>query len=293
MNAKLALTVLSSLKLSVDSIHLLRRIGRTSLNAQDWIGRFVRFTPALLENTLACGAPPETLGEWFSQAVSHFRFGAIFKLTGRDRTNLADREVLRLAAEFESPRLLEVGVSDGSSALGLLRQRQRFAQIVLTDRHNVFFRKRTPLGTLFYDSDRNLKLLKMLCFSLDLTPLGLQGPPELARIETANPALRTEFAIPAIQRFDLFRDVLTPPFQVIKCANLLNCSYFTDDELRRGVANIARSLCEGGHLVVSQNNERYRDGEAVFVLRKRGAELNLVLSINDHDAARLFPARQA
>lgn len=293
MNATHALAVLASLKLSIDSIRLLKCISRRSLNFQDWAGRFLRFTPELLDNTIACGAPRADLVDWYSLAVSHFRFGAIFKLTGRDRTNLADQQALGLAREFPAPRLLEVGVSDGSSALGLLRCRERFAEIVLTDRHNVFFKKRTVFGTVFYDSDRVAKTLKFLFLSVDITPLGGKGAEELTRIETANPELRREFSIMSIRRFDLFRDVHTPPLQLVKCANLLNCSYFSDEEIRLGVSNLGKSLCDGGYLIVSQNNARYQDGEAVFVLRKQGEALTLVKSVHDHDAARLFQAQTA
>jgi len=281
--------VATSLKLSIDDVHLFLTVTR-SLNIQDWASLVLRFTPALLESVATSSAPLQIRGERFSKVVSHFRFGNIYKLTSRDRTDLADALVLQLASQHATPRLLEVGVSDGSSALSLLRQKGRFLEIILSDRHNMFYKKSIPGGWLFYDNDKKLNTLKFLIFSLDLSILDKRGGPKLTAIETTNPVLRDEFGIHSIQRFDMFSDVLAHQAQIIKCANLLNRSYFSDEEIHRAARNLARSLCENGHLVVSQNHETYEGGEAAFVLRKTQGTLRLVEALRGHLAEPLFRA---
>lgn len=280
-------TVAASIRISIDSYRLFQVATRT-VNTHDWAVLVLRFTPALLDKIAASRASLQDCGERFSKVVSHFRFGRIFKLTSRDRTTIADAMVLRLTAQFTTPRLLEVGVSDGSSAIGLLRQRNLFSSIVLTDRHNMLFRRPFPGGEFFYDSDRNLLSLKFLFLSLDLTSLGLHGDDTLIPVETANPVLRSKYGIRSITRFDMFHDIMEPQVQIIKCANLLNRSYFTNKEMFRAARNLSRSIQEGGYLVVSQNHKGYADGEAAFALRKADGMLRFDEGVHGHMAESLF-----
>ncbi|MBU1229152.1 MAG: hypothetical protein KKA55_00025 [Proteobacteria bacterium] len=282
------LRIAASAKICIDSVGLLQAINRRSLNVQDWIYRFLRFSPALLDNARRSAGDLLETADRFSQAVSYFRFGAIFKLTHRARTNIADSVALRLALEYPGPRLVEVGVSDGSSAAGLLDQRQRFSEIVLTDRYNVFFYKLSLLGRLFYDADGRLVLVKFLCLSIDLSSLGRMGGAGLQRIETVNPLLRQRHSVERIERFDMFTDVLPVPAQIIRCANILNTSYFPPETIRLAVLNLARSLSEGGVLIVSQNNACYSGGEAYFALRKEDGAMKMLEGINHHDVEELF-----
>lgn len=283
--------MLSSLKVCIDSPWLLKKVMGLSLEAQDWFHRFARFSPALLDVVAGQDSALQDKGRLYSMAVSYFRFGNIFKLTGSDRTNLADDLVYSLVREFESPRIMEVGVSDGSSALGILENRKMFGDVVLTDRYNRFYYQRRLAGRLFHDGDGNPQLFKLGFLSFDVPSPAYDQQRNLVPIETANPVLRREFGITGIRRFDMFVDRLEDEVQIMKCANLLNCSYFSDKDILGAVDNLGRSLVDGGYLVVSQNNEKYAQGEAVFALKKSGADFSLVHDRNEHEAARLY--RQA
>lgn len=269
MTPRQLLRILASVKLCIDSVGLLQAINRRSLDMQDWTYRFLRFSPALLDNAAHGTGDLLTTADRFSAAVSYFRFGAIFKLTSRARTNIAESMVLRIAHQYAQPILAEVGVSDGSSAAGLLDHRELFSKILLTDRYNVFFFKRLPFGRLFFDADGHLTLFKFLFLSFDLRALGGKGSTGLERIEIVNPLLRQRHAVQRIERFEMFTDILPVQAHIIKCSNILNLSYFSEETLRQAVQNLARSLCEGEVLVISQNNERYMEARPVSPCARR------------------------
>lgn len=280
--------LLSRTFLCLDDIRLLTRVLGMRLSAQDWFFRFCRFSPGLLDRVADSERPLDIRTREFSAAVSIFRFGNIYKLTHGDRTNLADRLVLDLAAQMNEPRLLEVGVSDGSSAAGLLERKDLLGEIILTDRHNRFYQARQGARRWFFDADGRAMGCKLGC--LFVTPGPGDTPPQGERtaIETVNPLLRERYGIRSIRRFDMFSDILEQPVQIIKCANLLNVEYFPPDKLRLGVDNLMASLAPGGHLLVSQNNNRYTGGEAAFVLTKTPHGPRVTRRHGEHDAARHF-----
>ncbi|MDD3312790.1 hypothetical protein [Pseudodesulfovibrio sp.] len=272
----------------LDDIRLLTWVRSMPLSAQDWFFRFCRFSPGILDRVAGSGRPLELRAEEFSAAVSIFRFGKIFKLTCGDRTHVGDALVAELASAMDRPRLLEVGVSDGHSAAGLLERRDLFGEVILSDRYNCFYTARQGLRRWFFDADGRAMGYKLGCLFVE--PGDAAPPPERGRtvIETANPLLRERHGVHAIRRFDMFADVLDRPVQLIKCANLLNVEYFPPDELRRAVDNLMASLSPGGHLVVSQNNDRYSGGEAAFVLAKAPDGPRVTRRCGDHDAVRFF-----
>ncbi len=290
LDTSLRMGLLARAFLCVDDIRLLAWVRALPLSKQDWFFRFCRFSPHILDLVAHSGRNLEQRATEFSAAVSVFRFGAIFKLTSGDRTKVADALVTELAGTMNRPRLLEVGVSDGHSAVGLLKQRTLFEEIVLTDRYNCFFQARQGARRWFFDADGQAIGYKLGC--LFMTPDPNDVPPVHGRtaIETANPLLRERYGIRAIKRFNMFADILDRPVQIIKCANLLNVDYFSPELLRHGVDNLMASLSEGGHLVVSQNNDRYIQGEAAFVLTKTPDGPRVTRHHGEHDAARLFRA---
>ena len=247
----------------------------------------LRFSPAILENAEAQPGGTEERGRLYSLAMSHLNVGDTYKTTGRNRTVLADAALGRLAAGYSTPSALEVGVSDGISALGLLRN-SALGAITLTDRFPLFHEKPIPLGRVFLNADGRLLGIKFLCFYLNIGEGPLCDLTRYTPIETANPVVRQEFGIQAIQRFDMFHDRLDKPVDLIKCANILNTDYFPDRAIRRAVANLGRNLTKSGHLVISQNNARYPKGEALFILRREDNRLVPAGEENDHDVASLF-----
>ncbi len=275
--------------LCLDRPWLLRRIVGGGALATAAL-RFLRlkFSPLILDRVRELQLPLEQRAELFTQAISLINARETYKTTGRGRTRLVDAAILRHAEGIRPLRLMEVGVSDGVSCLELLDALPPHAEAVLTDRHPAFtLRGGGPLCLLLDGCGRVLGL-KLFCLYLNL-PLALRLDPRRGRmIQTANPLLAEGTPARAVAPFDVCRDAAAEPFQIIKCANVFNRKYFADGTIRAAVANLGRSLAEGGLLFVSQNNARYPGGEAYFALQKRGGDLALVEERNGHEALELF-----
>ncbi|MBU1611033.1 MAG: hypothetical protein KKC99_04225, partial [Proteobacteria bacterium] len=112
-------------------------------------------------------------------------------------------------------------------------------------------------------------------------------------ISTLNPALAEQDNVVPSLPFNLFTDTLQEPADIIKCANLLNQEYFSDTELCDGVENLIRSLTPEGVLVVSQNNARFRNGEAVVVLQRGTQGVSVTEKQGNHPVAALFVTSEA
>ncbi|MBI9080010.1 MAG: hypothetical protein JEY79_09765 [Pseudodesulfovibrio sp.] len=247
-----------------------------------------RVSPAILADALKQDVDIEELGRLFALGTSSLKIGKIFKTTGLERTNMADDLLLKIAQEKSKPSLMEIGVSDGSSALGLLIRSDVFGRVVLTDRFSRFYVRKIPFGKVFLDAEERLYGVKLLCFFVFLSPRTVSNVSEYVVIEVVNPILREKYGIKAITRFNMFEDVLDEPVDIIKCANILNKAYFSDEEIHAAVKNICRSLNDGGSIVVTQNNEQYVDGEAGFILRKEGDGVILKEAFNEHYLVNLF-----
>lgn len=279
---------LRSVCLCLDSVRLLDWIRRHRLETLFFTVLRYRVSPLVLLDALAQDVDEEERGRLFALGASMLRVGGVYKTTGLKRTVLADRLALRLARGVRDAALLEVGVSDGSSSLELLARGRVFSRIVLTDRFSRFYARKGLFGTLFLDAEDRLYAFKFLFLYILLPARPARRGPEAAAIEVVNPLLTSRHGLDRITRFNMFTDALDLPVDIIKCANILNKAYFSEQETRAAVSNLCRSLKEGGRIVVSQNNAKYASGEAGFVLRKSGAALRLESCFNNHDLADLF-----
>lgn len=289
MTRKELIHTLKESGLCIDSAELLETItGNKWLMILAFRFLRMRFSPEILKNVLALPCSTKRKSELFSLAISYINVGGTYKTTGLARTILADKAIVDLASRFAtSPSLLEIGVSDGSSAMGLLNNAQNFSDVTLTDRHNCFYSRSVFMGKKFYDGDRRFLGVKIMCFYLN-APTQTPTVSEMTAIETANPLLAERHGISHINQFDIFNTHLACPVDIIKCSNLLNTSYFSKQQILSAVQNLSQSLNNGGRLVISQNNECYAQNEALFILRKSGDIMILESEINGHPAASFF-----
>ncbi len=274
--------------LCLDSIKLLDWVHRKKAQFLLFFLLRYRVSPAILEDVLRQEASLEELGRLFALGTSALKIGKIFKTTGLERTALADDLLLKIAQKKVQPSLMEIGVSDGSSALGLFTRTDVFGRVLLTDRFSRFYARKIPFGRLFLDAEKRLYGIKFLCFFVFLTPKPVEEDSCYIPIEVVNPILRQKHGVATITRFNMFEDVLDEPVDIIKCSNVLNKAYFSDEEIHAAVESLCKSLKEGGCIVVSQNNDQYKDGEAGFVLRKEGMNVYLEEAFNNHDIVTLF-----
>lgn len=248
----------------------------------------LRFSPCILREVLSLSCSLEERGRLFSQSISYLNVGGTFKTTGGQRTVLADEVVTQLTKNMNKPSLLEIGASDGSSSENLLRSKNLFGKMILSDRHNIFYMKRNWLGTRFLDGDGCFLGVKLGCFYLLLGTKRKMDRTGWEVLETVNPVIAARYGMAQIERFDMFTGKRAELVDIIRCSNILNVSYFSSQRLMAAVRNLSESLIDGGYLVISQNNQIYVDGEAYFVLQKKQGRLALVLQRNDHAAVGLF-----
>jgi len=271
-----ALRAIRSSGLAFDSLWLLRRVAEEGPRRERLLRYLrLRFTPDTLQRVRALSLPVEERGRLFTAATSFLTVGGICKTTGMGRTRLVDEAIRRRAENFEAIRLLDVGVSDGSASLALLMALPNLREAVLVDRHPQLYARGPAIMRTFLDGEQRLLGIKLLGLYLSLPGRRRIDPSRFERVSTVNPIAAEQYGIREILPFDARRDVLTPPATIVKCANLLNLGYFPGLELRAGVANLGRSVADGGFLCISQNHPQYPDGEAYVVLRRKREILEL------------------
>lgn len=248
----------------------------------------VRVSPDALTRMRRMPLPLEERAQLFRQAISLLNVNETYKTTGSDRTRLADEAILKLTAEMDAVRLLDIGVSDGSASVALLSQLPHLRKAILTDLHPLLYAWGSGLFRVFLDGQQRLLGIKLLGLYINLSFTTPRDAQHFEAIDTLNPLLPENHGIAAIQPFNALTDRLPEPVEVIKCANVLNRAYFPDADLRAAVVNLSRSMAQGGALVISHNNAKYAGGEAYFVLQRQGDFLALVAEENAHESLPLF-----
>lgn len=240
----------------------------------------LKFTPDILEAIRASDLPGEEKARLFSAALNLFRSGPTFKTTSSGRTPLTDLAALEKAGP--DGLIAEAGVSDGVSALGLLKAR-RGRGVLLTDRQDAFRYKDFGPFRVFYDKEDGALSVKFLFFYLcaGIKPGAVPG--DAREVPLLNPGAAALFPGARISAFDIFTGALPEKASVIKCANVLNKAYFTPEQMRPAVANLLGSLREGGWLLISQSNPKYENGEAYVALRREGDRFVLDGELHGHE----------
>jgi len=246
------------------------------------LGRLLRLrlSPELLSRLNDLEPGPEN-GRLYASAVTWMRTGRVMKTVGLNRNSLADACVISRAQTRGLTRICDIGASDGSASLRLL-QALPAARIRLFDKYNFFLIRRRPLGCEVYNAGGERTYRRIGPVLLYVYDWPRRHPPEepLARLPVKNPLLR-RFTV-EIEDFDLFEDELDGDFQIIKCCNCLNLEFYPADKLFAGIRRLLGRLEEGGCLVIGQNHAGYREGEAYFVLERRGAGSVLTEERNQH-----------
>jgi hypothetical protein len=235
---------------------------------------------------------PSAPVEAFSSVVSLFLLNGTYKSTSPGRHRDSDRLLLdRLAGS--TPVVLDVGASDGSTSLDLIRALgDSFAKYYVTDRAVSVHVAAADGRAYFYDAGGACVLVRTPSWVLYPTASGagwdpllraLHGGvppfvPGLPEISLVQPALLerarrdSRVEIRAHDVFDPWRGA-TP--DVVKVANLLNPAYFADDRIRAAIRTLGSALAVGGLLLVIDN----RDVEQASLFERTAAGFRLVARV--------------
>lgn len=242
------------------------------------LGAYFRVDPAVI---LDDNASPDD----FRAAMAVLRMGETFKITSADRHPESD-SVLLDNLDLADAHIVDIGASDGSTSLDLIRRLPNFGSYVIADRYlNVYATKR--LGhTLLFDSDGQCILIfgrRCVAWPRLSRMVRLLYAPVL--VGTArNPAKRTEIPLlnPEVRKaiesdpritcavHDVFEPWPGQAPDVIKVANLLRRVYFDDHAIRRGLGALLASLADGGHLFIVDDPYIAGIGSRAGLYRRQG-----------------------
>jgi hypothetical protein len=235
--------------------------GRWPRSLERRLGHYFRHDPAVI---LDEQASPEA----FRAAMAVLRVGETFKITWANRHPESDSLLLN-NVDLTSATIVDIGASDGSTSLDLIRRLPTFKSYVVADLYLDIY-ARSALGhTLFYDADGqcilafgsrsvawpNLSRLVRLLY-WPVVVAASRHPERNRKIKLLNPALRSLMQTdPRItcQVHDVFQCWPGDRPDVIKVANLLRRVYFSDEAICRGLDALLASLPDGGHLLLVDN----------------------------------------
>jgi len=224
----------------------------------------------------------DLIRDLFSAALREMRIGGAWKRTHSGRLRATEDALCRFFAgrSGQPLTLLDLGASDGITTLEALRAlRYRLGsdiRVYLADKNLSLLRYRRwavveyraqdgepilarigPLGLRLAKQRRGVEeagdpianlYLRLKAFRSRLRPRG--------RILLINPLVRCEPAVTPIEMDCLERDArLVDRVNAVRASNLLNCAYFTPDQVRTAVGHAYAYLREGGCLIISRNDD--------------------------------------
>ena len=224
------------------------------------LARFVWSDPSVITR-------PDVSPERFREAMSAIHVGGTIKITTADRHPEPDALLLD---NLDTANLViaDVGASDGSTSLDLVRKLDGFAGFVISDLFLEITSARVGRRTVFYDPAGQAILMcghRFIAWPVLSRLVRILVAPVLLRAATTarepvtllNPdvvELLAQDPRVATREHDVFTVWPDPKPDVIKVANLLRRLYFTDEQIARALRALHASLPEGGHLLVVDNS---------------------------------------
>jgi len=261
-----------------------------------WPAAWVRRVPRLfrIDPRLLLDDMPSP--EDFREAMALVHVGDTIKITEADRHAVAD-DLLIDALDLTGAAIVDIGVSDGSTAVDVIPKLPDFASYVLADLYLELQAVRVGRSVVFYDHDDVCVLVagpRLIAWpSLSRTVRALCAPwlaraarrrdqrvPVLLLNPTAR-ALMAEDPRVTARAHDVFQEWPAPAPDLIKVANLLRRLYFPDDQLTRALGVLLRSLDEGGHLLLVDNSREVGMGPRAGLYRRTGDAFTVVAETPD------------
>jgi hypothetical protein len=252
--------------------------------------------PAALRGFLPCMPSPVPLvansddnleAGWervqYSARVSSLQSAGTWKTTWPGRHTLTEQLIEKLVGAGWVD-ILDVGVSDGSTVLDLIRRLgSRFFSYYATDRTLRVQCETEGRVARFYEADGHCICVAtpwLVVYPEDkgssllhrwaqrFLPLpGVASPGKRRQVDLIQPELRklaeTDPRL-IIREYDLLCTWDGPKVDLAKAANVLNRTYFSDDKITLALRNLHEALKDGGHLILTENREAGREQASVF-----------------------------
>ncbi|SRR5579875_222816 len=273
-------------------------------NKAGWPNIFGRLSFAFDDPRPLAGADRSKLSAaQFSKAISTLQFGVTFKTTRPGRQEHSNRYISDLY-RGSRPVVLDVGASDGSTSLDLIKSLDGFERYYVTDL-NLSSRCGHDRQGVLYFMDREGKCAlrasrRLLVYSEvegAWLPLRLAAKllisgvravdewdellliqPELASMAERDPRI-------SIMRYDIFTRWNGQPPDLIKVANLLNPKYFSDAQMKEAVRIQCENLAPNGRLLLVSEDDDTIERFSVF----RKTSDGMVLEYTHHEGAKAAP----
>lgn len=222
-----------------------------------------------------------------TETLRGLKIGTTFKTTNYDRFP----ETTRLLANMSfarPPVVLDVGASDGSASLAVMKQLP-FTRYYVTDRHIKAHASPTGLGMFLCDAEARPWLYANRCVVVHNDLDGAQWPFNaiaariFRRFDSSklrggqdvymiNPDLAAKRSDRIrIEQYSIFEEWPYEKADLVIAANLLNRVYFSDSELRAGLDRLRDAMRDGAMLAVIENRNREAGSvEQSTVFRRSG-----------------------
>ncbi len=214
---------------------------------------------------------PATDPDTFRQAMTALNVGDTIKITGANRHPDADSLLVDAfnAEQLRGATIVDIGASDGSTSLDLIRRLDQFKAYVIADLFLTLDVVRIGPRTFFFQADGTCILVvgrRTISWPTESPALAaLFG--RASRAAWRQVAARESVLLlnPAVQELiaedprisyrvhDVFEPWTGTPPDIIKVANLLRRLYFDDARILTALRSLMSSLQEGGHLLIVDN----------------------------------------
>jgi hypothetical protein len=232
--------------------------------------------------------------EEFSKAMSLLHVGDTIKITGSGRHRRGDALLLE-HVELDGAAIVDIGVSDGTTAVELIEKLPAFGSYVMADLYleleavdvGPYTLFRYPGGDVILVAGRRLlawpqlsRAVRLLCAPLLSRARGRSGRRVLLLGPAARRLVENDPRVSA-RVHDVFTPWPAPAPDVIKVANVLRRLYFSDADIVRALAALLESLDEGGHLLLIDNHRVKGMRPRAGLYRRVGGRFTVVAETDD------------
>jgi len=234
----------------------------------------------------------------FSKYIESIYFdGKFSKTTMPGRHSLSDKKILELISDNKDARILDVGASDGSTSLDLIKKLDgNFGKYFVTDVSFSLDVIEQDRKSYFYDTVRKECIMivsnRLIIYhdKLSSSLIGYIAKRLIERAPKYDAQMMKQISLvqPELQKlvignsniklieWSIFEPWPEEKADIIKVANVLKTEVFSEDEITEAIKNLIENLNPDGRIIIIQNSDK----EKYSFYSKVGSSLRLEASEN-------------